>query len=146
MKASEKWNPMFGDILSPLQETNEEESQSLNSALSPEALKILNSARQKRSNRHHLRTVRTSADSTSYENNEEEDGIDRDIYAAKSPSDGHLSHHGADKNGTEVDNPASTGGQTCHKLSESLDGDVSADESVSSSDDEDDDNGVEALA
>ena len=48
-EVSEKWNPMFGDILSPLQETNEEESQSLNSALSPEALKILNSARQKRS-------------------------------------------------------------------------------------------------
>ena len=83
---------------------------------------------------------------TSYENNEEEADIDRDIYAAKSPRDGHSSHHGADKNETEVDNSASTGGQTCHKLSESLDRDVSADESVSSSDDEDDDNGVEALA
>ena len=38
-EGADKWNPMFGNILSPLQETNEEESQSLNSALSPEALK-----------------------------------------------------------------------------------------------------------
>jgi len=145
-EGADKWNPMFGNILSPLQETNEEESQSLNSALSPEALKILNSARQKRSNRHHLRTVRTSADSASYENNDEEYDIDRDIYAAKSPSDGHLSHRVADESGKEFAESESTGGQACHKLSESLDRDDSAEESVSSSDDDEDDNGVEALA
>jgi hypothetical protein len=153
-----RWNPMFGNILSPLQETNEEESQSLNAALSPEARHILNSAREKRMQTK-LRQVRTSADSDLYDvsgkSKEEVDQIRHDIYGAVSPEHGILSKCEDLEHEVENDNkkPAlklnTDTNSSPHKLSESLDCDLSADEHSSSSseeDDEDEENGVEALA
>ena len=147
-----RWNPMFGNILSPLQETNEEESQSLSTALSPDARQILNSAREKRAKaqEHYLRQVRTTTDDSTLHNGKEANDdmkqhVDRDIYGAVSPENGKLRK-------VKDDNILNSKKNTSpHKLSASLDGDFSADEnscSMSSSSDEEDDEGtgVEALA